>query len=292
MITETNLILLTSLDPLKDPTVCGIPTCDIDNDNEKFHYLPNTVYKYLYESSFETMFDGTDSNDPASELHISAVLELSFPTKCQGLLKVSSAQLKYFNLTVYNEVHQTGDYEYENSQEQDEVIKNDENSQMDAKNVLHSRSSEFNKDVEKFAIRFDFRDGLIQEICPDNDESVWVTNFKRGVLSALQNTMHRLDLDQTSNEIDVSGKCDVKYEFIGAVSTSIKINKTKDISSCQNRNKFKSIIQTTPYEFRKVSHIQHEFINIIYIKNYFLAFQSGISWWPIYNSSSFCEVYP
>jgi hypothetical protein len=117
-------------------------------------------------------------------------------------------------------------------------------------------------------LRFDFRDGLIQEICPNSEEQVWVTNFKRGILSALQNTMARLDLDHKVTEVDVSGKCDVTYQFVGALGTSILINKTKDISSCQSRNKFKSIIQTTPYEFRK----------------------SGISWWPIYNSSSYCEM--
>lgn len=208
------------------------------------------MYKYLYESSFNTMFDGTDSNDPESELHVSAVLELSFPSKCQGLLKVTSAQLKYQNLTVQSESHKTGDYVYDD--DEDEDVPNVDNIETEDKNVLHPRSYEFSKDVEKYLVRFDFRDGLIHEICPDTEEQVWVTNFKRGILSSLQNSMFRLDLDHKSNEIDVSGKCDVKYEFVGASGTSITIKKTKDISSCQSRNKFKSIIQTTPYEFRKV----------------------------------------
>lgn len=253
------------LDPLKDPTICGIPACDIDNENEKFRYLPNVVYKYLYESSFHTMFDGTDSNDPASELHVSAFAELTFPSKCQGVLKVSSAQLKYLNQTVHAETKKDVDYEYD-VDEDENLAKNIDNSDVDAKKVLHPQSEDFAKDVEKYLLRFDFRDGLIQEICPDNEEQVWVTNFKRGIISAFQNSMQRLDLDYKSNEIDVSGKCDVKYEYVQALNTAIMINKTKDVSSCQNRNKFKSIIQTTPYEFRKVSYYEHEFINIVYIK--------------------------
>lgn len=204
----------------------------------------------MYESSFKTQFDDTDDNDPESELHISAAIDLIFPSKCQGLLTVSSAQLKFLNVTVQTDTKTKVDYEYEEVEEEGNMSANE--NETPAENVLHSRSSQFSRDVEHMKMRFDFRDGLIQEVCPESGEQVWVTNFKRGILSALQNTMPRLDLDHKSTETDVSGKCDVNYQFIGSMNTSIVINKTKDISSCQNRNKFKSIIQTTPYEFRKV----------------------------------------
>lgn len=258
------------IDPLKNPGICGTPLCDIDLDNEKFHYQQNIVYKYSYESAFETLFDGTNGNDPPSELHISAIVELIFPSKCQGQIKVTTSQLKYYNLTVAHTAPPTitGDYEYEEEEEEKVEKVNFINSNEPSKKILHERSHVFAKDIEDMTLRFDFRDGLIQEVCPTENEQIWVANFKRGILSALQNTMSRLDLDHKASEVDVSGKCDVTYQFVGALGTSILINKTKDISSCQNRNKFKSIIQTTPYEFRK----------------------SGISWWPIYNSSSYCEM--
>lgn len=260
------------IDPLKSPGICGTPQCDIDLENEKFHYQPNVVYKYSYESAFETLFDGSDGNDPPSELHISAMVELIFPTKCQGQIKITETQLKNYNLTVAQGLTTTpksfSDVEYEDEEEEKVESENSAGSNDETQNVLHQRSPIFAKDIEEMTLRFDFRDGLIQELCPNNDEQVWVTNFKRGILSALQNTMARLDLDHKATEVDVSGKCEVAYEFVGALGTSIIINKTKDISSCQSRNKFKSIIQTTPYEFRK----------------------SGISWWPIYNSSSYCEM--
>lgn len=223
----------------------------------------------MYESAFETLFDGTDDTDPASELHISAMIELIFPSKCQGQIKVINAQLKHYNLTAAPSTtpKTVGDYEYDEEEEEKPEPVVTESSDPST-NVLHTRSSLFAKDIEDMNLRFDFRDGVIEEICPNNDEQVWVMNFKRGILSALQNTMTRLDLDHKATEVDVSGKCEVSYQFVGAVGTSILINKTKDISSCQSRNKFKSIIQTTPYEFRK----------------------SGISWWPIYDSSSYCEM--
>lgn len=140
------------------------------------------------------------------------------------------------------------DYEYEDD------TKNQEDIGADPKpeNVIHPRSPYFSKEIEEMELRFDFRDGLIQEICPSSDEPAWVTNFKRGILSAFQNTMFRFDLDHKSIETDVSGKCEVSYRFSGSSNTSILITKSKDISSCQNRNKFKSIVQTTPYAFRRV----------------------------------------
>lgn len=248
---------------LKDPNVCGLAACDLDN--EKFRYSQNVIYKYAYESSFKTLFEGTDNNDALSELYVSALVEVFFPTKCQGVLKLSKVQLKNEDAEGSEEVvnPSAADYEYEDATKNQE----DFNDTPRRENVMHPRSKFFSKDIEEMALRFDYRDGLIQEICPKSDETVWVANFKRGILSAFQNTMTRFDLDHRSTETDVSGKCEVSYKFLGSSNTSIIVLKEKDISSCQKRNKFKSAVQTTPYDFRK----------------------SDISWWPIYNSTSFCK---
>lgn len=101
--------------------------------------------------------------------------------------------------------------------------------------------------------RFAFHDGIIQEVCPNPEEQIWVLNLKRGVLSTLQNTMIRFDIDHKSVETDISGDCEVSYKLMGSESTSLIIQKVKDISSCKQRYKFNSIVQTTPYEFRKVN---------------------------------------
>jgi hypothetical protein len=258
------------IDPLKDPAICGFPSCEA-SDNEKFNFAQGTVYKYSYESSLSSLFDGTDNNDPESQLFINAIVDVTFTTKCHGQMKLSSVRLNNRYSTDFTEYQKSdaADYEYE-----DDDTKAQENFNETPKNenVIHPKSQKFSKEMENTILRFDFRDGegrkftminfstklnflfkgLIQEICPSSDELVWVSNFKRGILSAFQNTMIRLDLDHKSTETDVSGKCEVSYSFIGSSNTSILITKTKDISSCQNRNKFKSIVQTTPYEFRRV----------------------------------------
>lgn len=222
--------------------------CELEN--EKFRYAPNVVYKYSYDSSFQTLFDGTDNNDAESQLFISALVDVTFPTKCQGRMKLSSVRLKHYNATIVDDFNEPApaDYEYED----DTKPQVDFNELPSKENVLHKQSPHFSKEIEKLEIKFDFHDGSINEICPKSDEPVWVTNFKRGIISALQNTMFRFDLDHRTVETDVSGKCEVSYQFVGSLNTSIVITKTKDISSCQNRNKFKSIVQTTPYEFRRV----------------------------------------
>lgn len=264
-----------------------MPVCELEN--EKFRYKQNVVYKYSYESSFHTLFDGTDNNDRESQLFIIALLELKFQTKCQGQLKVSSVQLKNLNGTYVAPIAQkVSDYEYDDDESKEDLVDNDMTSSQ-SNNVIHPRSNAFSKDIEQIKIRFDFRDGLIYEICPDNDEQTWITNFKRGILSALQNSMFRFDLDHKSTEVDVSGKCEVSYKFLGSSGTSIVILKTKDIASCQDRNKFRSIVQITPYEFRRVGFKKK---NSYFFSNISMHFfmQKDISWWPIYNSTSFCNV--
>lgn len=104
-------------------------------------------------------------------------------------------------------------------------------------------------------------------MCPDDDEANWVTNFKRGILSALQNTMQRFDIDYKTTESDISGTCNVNYVFNGTEKTSILVKKEKDISSCINRYKTNSFLQTTPYDFRQ---------------------QYAV--WPLLRSTSYCNV--
>jgi hypothetical protein len=65
--------------------------------------------------------------------------------------------------------------------------------------------------INYIIFRFSFNDGLLPEACPHVNETSWVLNFKRGILSALQNTMKRFDVDHQS--------IDVRYcnEFAGSI---------------------------------------------------------------------------
>lgn len=85
-------------------------------------------------------------------------------------------------------------------------------------------------------------------------EDNWILNFKKGILSAVQNSMDRFDIDYNSKELDVTGKCDVSYTLVNAIGTSLILRKTKDIKSCTNRYKTNSFLQTVPYDFRQVNY--------------------------------------
>lgn len=111
--------------------------------------------------------------------------------------------------------------------------------------------------------RFSFHDGVIAEVCPSDNEENWILNFKKGILSAMQNTMYRFDIDYNGTETDVTGKCDVAYKLHGASGTSLLLQKFKDIASCTNRYKTNSFLQTVPYDFRQVNRLLL-FMNIVY----------------------------
>ena len=66
------------------------------------------------------------------------------------------------------------------------------------------RAWEFTTAMQGKPLRFAFLDGDIENICPE-DEPAWVVNIKRGILSALQNTMGTLDRDQTIREVSYEG---------------------------------------------------------------------------------------
>lgn len=105
------------------------------------------------------------------------------------------------------------------------------------------------QDLTKNVLRFDFHDGLINEVCPEASESAWVLNFKKGILSALQNTMMRFDVDFNTTETDVSGTCGVQYTLASTNNAFVTIRKEKDIRSCHSRFSTHSFLQTVPYAF-------------------------------------------
>lgn len=67
--------------------------------------------------------------------------------------------------------------------------------------------------------------------------------------------MERLDVDHKVLEMDVHGNCKTEYKLEGAHGTSLVIEKTKDLKSCEKRTKVESSIQMEPYNFREVRNI-------------------------------------
>lgn len=175
------------------------------------------------------------SGDNISQIHVTSYVDIVFLNQCEGILRLNSIELRRraasdsLNLLSF-------------------IVKDED---------IHPRSEEFRKDLEKYELRFAYHDGLISEVCPDDLETTWTLNFKKGILSTFQNTMTRFDIDHNTTETDISGTCDIGYQLLGTDDTKLKIQKIKDIESCRYRYKTESVLQTTAYDFRSVRIWQH-----------------------------------
>ena len=63
------------------------------------------------------------------------------------------------------------------------------------------KSQELRRLLETSPLRFSFQDGVVAELCPDPQEDPWALNIKRGLLSALQNSMDSLQGTQSVQEV-------------------------------------------------------------------------------------------
>ena len=116
------------------------------------------------------------------------------------------------------------------------------------------RSAEFGSALQQNDLRFAFLDGQVENISPNQEETAWVLNVKRGILSTLQNSMDALDTDKRVFEKDVIGNCPTEYEASGkSWSGTRKVKKTKDIIGCLNRAGPYSAFQGTSFTTESVS---------------------------------------
>jgi len=123
-----------------------------------------------------------------------------------------------------------------------------------SRRVISPNSDAFKRALETRPLRFSFQDGRVQELCTTTEESEWVLNLKRGVLSAFQNSMEHFSADHTVQETDVAGNCDADYKISNKGFRSVTITKSKNLLGCANRNKHFTALQSTPY--RVASDIQ------------------------------------
>lgn len=161
-----------------------------------------------------------------SKLHIDSVFFVHFATPCEGTLKILNASISHDRSTY-------------NAEFPDRA------------------GSEFKASLERFALRFTFDDGLIHELCPDPGESIWALNLKRGMLSTLQNSMKRFDVDHRADEADVHGICDTEYHLYEARRTSLIVKKTKDLAFCQQGPRYFSVVQSNFYRSPRKQRGQH-----------------------------------
>lgn len=215
-----------------------------------------------------TEFSGTGEN--TSDLFVKANLDIFFPKPCEGYLRINDVRLwDKLDETIEDENSETTSnndvYDYYGELEKQSDSDFDDQEKMSTSE--HPKSKDLELDLKQNLLRFAFHDGLISEICPTATESTWVLNFKKGILSTLQNTMMRFDVDFNTTETDVSGICNVHYTLQTADNVFVTIRKEKDTKSCRNRYSTHSILQSTAYNFRDDKTI-----------------------WPILDSQSYCNV--
>lgn len=206
---------------IKDPTLCSRTKCKVPYER-KFKYVEGVSYRYQYSVDVSTNLgrvqaspsNGVTKNE--TTLNIDASVIVYFSSPCEGLLKLQNVSVS----------HDRRRYDAE---------------------YPDRAGSEFKATLERFPLRFAFNDGSIKEVCPNRRETVWALNLKRGVLSMLQNTMKRFDVDSRSDELDVNGICETNYRLYEARKTQLIIKKTKNLADCQFGGKHLSVIQSNPY---------------------------------------------
>lgn len=186
----------------------------------KFKYDTRKQFEYDYSVEVVSLFNGTSRNE--SRMYVEGFATLNFYTECDGLLTLRDLKLSEKPI---------GD--------------------MDTQ--THPKSELLSESITEYSLRFAFNDGIISEVCPNEEEKSWVLNFKKGLLSMLHNSMKRFDLDHYTEEEDIRGICKTWYNVKGANGTSLIIEKNKDLNSCRGRAKLHSFVQSTPYAFRPVS---------------------------------------
>ena len=78
----------------------------------------------------------------------------------------------------------------------------EESDPMDASmRTASAGSAEFAQVIQQHPLIFSFQDGQVEHLCPSADEPIWSLNIKRGVLSAMQNSMQQLAIAQTVYEV-------------------------------------------------------------------------------------------
>lgn len=142
-------------------------------EGRKFKYQEKVNYQYRYRVEVSANLGSASGNE--SRLYLDADVTLRFSTPCEGSLRFGNVSLS----------HERSSFEAE---------------------FPDRASAAFKSGLEQHPLRFAFDDGLVRELCPVDSDEIWALNVKRGVLSMLQNTMLRFDVDRRHDELDVSGK--------------------------------------------------------------------------------------
>ncbi|XP_062612312.1 LOW QUALITY PROTEIN: uncharacterized protein LOC134274081 [Saccostrea cucullata] len=185
-------------------------------DKSKFGYVTGETYRFTYEGETKTSIH-SGSKEQAG-LKFTATVLVEVLSKCELSLKL------------------------------EDVVLSGSDPNYPQRLLTDTQSRDFKKALEEHPLRFSFQDGIMEELCPLPEESAWVLNIKKGILSSLQNTMDSFKSEQDLVETDVAGKCRTQYKLKQEGWKAVSIVKSKDISTCLERHGFDTSMGSILYE--------------------------------------------
>ncbi|KAL8584622.1 hypothetical protein ACOMHN_002351 [Nucella lapillus] len=198
-----------------DSDSCAI-TCSASN---KFTYSPGQTYTYDYTVQTETSVDG--ASEERATLAISGQANIEVIDDCEMVLLLRNME-----------------------------IRESSPADMSGSLVVSPSSQKLKQMLEESPLRFSFQDGVVEGLCPSRREDPWTLNIKRGILSALQNSMDfHLKQAETVQESDVTGHCPTEYERKESSYWGQKLStrRRKDLKACTNREGFLGSLHTTHF---------------------------------------------
>jgi len=186
--------------------------CDIAQT--KFQYVPGQTYIYDYEGETITKVEG--ATEELSGLNVKTTAKIRVITPCEAELTLTGTELSHL-------------------------------APADAtKKTPSPVGGAFKAALEAQPLRFGATNGKVLSdlnICGVGAaEPAWVLNIKRGIISALQNSMADLNRETTVREADVLGTCETSYKIVDGA-----IVKTKNLLGCTDREHMKTAIQHAHY---------------------------------------------
>ncbi|XP_031551894.1 apolipophorins-like [Actinia tenebrosa] len=173
------------------------PTCE----NSENRFIPNRKYVYRYVGMSTTGIQGT--TDEKAEIKITARFHVNSVSSCVFHLEVDDVQLS-------------------------------ERSSPDAQFTISKGKKEFVRDLEGNPLTFTSVNGQILDIKTSKAEPVYVTNIKRGMLSALQ-LEFKEEGESTVKERDIAGDCKTRYLRM-IKDDKEDVYKVKNLTECTNRS--------------------------------------------------------
>ncbi|XP_014669654.1 PREDICTED: apolipophorins-like [Priapulus caudatus] len=200
-------------DNIQGGEICAT-SCAVLPDS-KYNYEVGKSYVYNYEAETETAIHGV-GND-ATGLWFTAVVTIKVLQPCDMVLSLE-------NVEFYSKVN--------------------------GERVSSDASRQFKVAAEAWPLYFAFANGHVEHVCPETDDPRWIVNIKKGILSAIQNTMPNLDNRHSTLETDVNGICPTEYTLKSggwANWGQSVITKVKDLSNCRERHSTRTALKTIPF---------------------------------------------